>query len=252
MQPPYDLLRERARKIVSEFSPPDFYNAHPRAHHLSKSVFNDDPTVNKLRHYLEPRLEDDFGHGLRHAIKVAVDAGSLLAIEGIRHNYSESAISTRICLVQCAGLLHDIKRKKKNHSSRGALKARQILERFTFPQSEIRDICLAIMNHEAFQPVEPLDTVEGQLVSDCLYDADKFRWGPDNFTDTLWEMVSFYNPTLSSFLDQYPRGMDALSRIKPTFRSPAGQIFGPQFIDLGIAIGRKLYAVIQAEFSDYL
>ena len=252
MQPPYDLLRERARKIVSDFPPPDFYKAHPRAHRLSKRIFNDDLAVNKLCHYLEPRLEDDFGHGLQHATKVALDAGSLLAIEGARHNFSASTISTLVSLVQCAGLLHDIKRKKKNHSSRGALKARQILERFTFPQDEIKDICLAIMNHEAFKPVEPIETLEGRLVSDCLYDADKFRWGPDNFTDTLWEMVAFYNPTLSSFMAQYPKGMAALARIKPTFRTPAGQTFGPQFIDFGIAIGRELYAFIIAEFADYL
>ena len=249
MQPTYDLLRERARKIVSEFSPPDFYNAHPRAHHLSKSVFNDDPTVNKLRHYLEPRLEDDFGHGLRHAIKVAVDAGSLLAIEGIRHNYSESAISTRICLVQCAGLLHDIKRKKKNHSSRGALKARQILERFTFPQSEIRDICLAIMNHEAFQPVEPLDTVEGQLVSDCLYDADKFRWGPDNFTETVWLMVAARKIPLKILIDHFLPSLRGIEKISKTFRTPTGREYGPDFISRGLKIGEMLHAELVKRFA---
>ena len=31
-----------------------------------------------------------------------------------------------------------------------------------------------------------------------------------------------------------------------------GKKYGPQFIDLGLAIGKKLYGVIQAEFSDYL
>lgn len=252
MQPPYDRLRERARKIVSEFPAPDFYSVHPRAHRLSHQVFSDNPSVRELRHYLTPRLDDDFGHGLQHATKVALDAGSLLAVEGLRHKLSESNVAERIRLVQCAGLLHDIKRKKKDHSSLGALKARQILRKFSFSRADTEDICLAIMNHEAFRPAAEVETLQGRLISDCLYDADKFRWGPDNFTDTLWEMVAFYNPTLSQFMARYPKGMAALSRIRSTFRTPAGRTYGPRFIDLGIAIGRKLYAVINAEFTDYL
>ena len=95
-------------------------------------------------------------------------------------------------------------------------------------------------------------TPEGAMASDCLYDADKFRWGPDNFTDTLWDMISFYNPPLTKFMARYPRGMEGLEKIKATFRTPTGKKYGPQFIDLGQAIGQKLYEVIQAEFSDQI
>ena len=252
MQPPYDRLRERARQIVSEFPPPDFYDVHPRSHRLSHRVFYNNPTVVKLQGYLATRLDDDFGHGLHHAVKVSLDAGSLLAIEGSRRNLAEPAVIARIILVQCAGLLHDIKRKKKDHSHRGAQKARQILRQYPLTRADVEDICQAIRNHEAFRPIVAVDTLEGRLVSDCLYDADKFRWGPDNFTDTIWEMVAFYNPSLSSFMERYPKGMAALRKIKTTFRTPAGQTYGPQFIDLGIAIGQKLHAVIKAEFAEYL
>jgi hypothetical protein len=252
MQPPYNRLRERARKIVSEFPPPDFYRVHPRAHRLSRQVYDADETVVKLKRYTTVRLDDDFGHGLRHSARVALDAGALIVIEGSRRQLSEKLVVSLVGLVQCAGLLHDIKRKKKDHSDRGAEKARQILQRYPLERSEIEDICLAITNHEAFRPTAEVQTLEGRLISDCLYDADKFRWGPDNFTDTLWAMVAFYNPTLSSFVARYPKGMDALSRIRSTFRTQAGQVYGPQFIDLGIAIGRRLYAVINEEFKEYL
>lgn len=252
MQPPYNRLRELARQIVSQFPSPDFYRAHARSHRFSQQVFYDNPIVVRLRGYLATRLDDDFGHGLAHATAVALDAGSLVAIEGPGRGLSESDIAGRIILVQSAGLLHDIKRKKKDHSSRGARKARQILQPYPFSGAEVEDICLAIMNHEAFQPAKAVVTPTGRLISDCLYDADKFRWGPDNFTDTLWEMVAFYNPTLTSFMERYPKGMAALTKIKSTFRTPAGKTYGPQFIDLGIAIGQELYAVINAEFAEYL
>jgi hypothetical protein len=251
MKPPYNRLRERARQIVSEFPPPDFYRVHPRAHRLSRQIYDANATVVKLRRYMAVRLDDDFGHGLRHSAKVALDAGSLMVIEGARRQLPENLVASLVGLVQCAGLLHDIKRKKKDHSDRGAAKARQILKRYPLENREIEDICLAIMNHEAFRPAAEVQTLEGRLISDCLYDADKFRWGPDNFTDTLWAMVAFYNPTLSSFMARYPKGMDALSRIKSTFRTPSGRTYGPQFIDLGIAIGQRLHAVINEEFADY-
>ena len=75
------------------------------------------------------------------------------------------------------------------------------------------------------------------MLSDCLYDADKFRWGPDNFTHTIWDMVGFINPPLKTFVSHYPKGMALLKKIRGTFRSRTGRRYGPQFIDVGIAIG---------------
>jgi hypothetical protein len=85
-------------------------------------------------------------------------------------------------------------------------------------------------------------------VTDCLYDADKFRWGPDNFTDTLWEMVAFSQIPLPEFIGQYPRGMAGLERIKETFRTETGRRYGPQIIELGLSIGEAIYRMIRDEF----
>ena len=95
----------------------------------------------------------------------------------------------------------------------------------------------------------PVNSRRGDLVSGCLYDADKFRWGPDNFADTLWCMVFYRNPTLAEFLAGYPQGLASLHRIKNTFRTITGRRYGPQFIDIGIAIGEDLLKVIKTEFS---
>ena len=252
MQPIYARLRERARKIVSGLPPPDFYREHRQATAISREYLATDPILKKMQHFVSSNLADNFGHGLDHAIKVTEDAGAILHIEGLAAGYEPEKLRRRMCVVQCAGLLHDIKRKKKDHAKRGAEYAAEILRDFALKPDEVEDICRAIQNHEAFKETIQIESAEGTLVSDCLYDADKFRWGPDNFSHTLWDMISVYNPPLSKFMARYPKGMAGLEKIKSTFRSQTGKQYGPQFIDLGLTIGRKLHDVILSEFSDYL
>ena len=252
MQSIYARLREQARLIVSSFPSPDFYQDHSQAYEYSSRLFKTDPEIRKLCRFVSENLDDDFGHGLQHAIKVTIDAGALMNIEGQAAGYSESMLERRTQIVQSAGLLHDTKRKKKDHSKHSADYARAVLENYSLSYDEIEDVCRAIQNHEAFKINVTIDTPEGALISDCLYDADKFRWGPDNFTDTLWDMVSFLNPPLSKFMARYPQGMESLEKIKTTFRTETGKQYGPQFLDLGLAIGQKIHDVILSDFSEYL
>jgi hypothetical protein len=252
MQPIYHQIRQRARQIILRYPNPDFYRDHALAHETSRRLFDSDPVIKKLLAFVTQTLEDDFGHGLRHAVKVSRDAGSLVFIESRSRSQDPERLSRLICLVQSAGLLHDIKRKQKDHSSRAAAHAKKLLQKYPFSPEEIRGICVAIQNHEAFKDRIEADTAEARLISDSLYDADKFRWGPDNFQDTLWDMVSYFNPPLAKFIDGYPQGMEKLKTIKKTFRTATGKKYGPQFIDLGLAIGEELYDVIKTEFSGYL
>jgi hypothetical protein len=175
-----------------------------------------------------------------------------MLIEARQSGYDEAALSRLVCLAQTAGLLHDVKRKKKDHSSHAAAHAKKLLKKYSYSAEEIDSITTAIQNHEAFKKPIDASSPEGALLSNCLYDADKFRWGPDNFHDTLWDMVSYFNPPLIKFMEGYPQGMEKIKSIKTTFRTPTGQKYGPQFIDLGLAIGEELYEVIQTEFSSYL
>jgi hypothetical protein len=63
-------------------------------------------------------------------------------------------------------------------------------------------------------------------------------------------MVGFLNPPLEAFVDHYPKGMALLKKIRNTFRSRTGRIYGPQFIDMGIAIGEELYQIILNNYCD--
>lgn len=250
MEYPFSLIRKKARQIVSRSPSPFFYTDLSNAVSQSRQFFHTNDIVTKLRAFAEKNLENDFGHGMNHAVKVSLDAGALILAECAIAGYSESFARRRMLIVQCAGLLHDIRRKEKNHARKGAEHAAGILKSYPFSKSEIEDIRLAINNHEAFRSVEAVDTPEGLLVSNCLYDADKFRWGPDNFTDTVWDMVAFSGISLSRFLTFYPRGMQTLEKIKSTFRTQTGKKYGPQFIEIGIAIGEEVLGFIKSEFPD--
>jgi hypothetical protein len=248
----YKSLRKKTYEIASRFPPPVFYTTFFREYSLSRQLFETDTTLADIKEFVEKQIEDDFGHGLEHSVKVAIDAGTLMIVEGRHSEYSDHYLDRRVVAVQCAGLLHDIKRKQKDHAIKGADYTRDILQTYAFSAEEVEDIALAIGNHEAFKKPIHIAGPEGELLSNCLYDADKFRWGPDNFTDTLWDMVSFYNPPISKFIHHYPKGMEGVVRIKDTFRTETGKKYGPQFIELGLAIGEELYEAIKTEFSHVL
>ena len=55
---------------------------------------------------------------------------------------------------------------------------------------------------------------------------------------------------LASFVKHYPRGIATMSKIKLTFRTETGKKYGPQFIDIGLAVGEKLIEIIKHEFQD--
>jgi len=249
MEPIYTRIRARAREIASHFPIPDFYIEYSEEYETSQAFFDSDTTISEIKKHLNEEMDDTFGHGMKHATKVSVDAGSLILIEGKKEGLSESTLIKRMRLIQSAGLFHDIKRKHNNHAVLSANYAGSVLSSFSFDTEEIFEICFAIKNHEAFKELEYSDSSDTMMVSDCLYDADKFRWGSDNFTDTIWDMISASSLPLTIFVDKYPKGIEFLNRIKKTFRTDTGEKFGPQFINIGLAIGKELYDVIINEFT---
>ncbi len=253
MENHYAKIQNVARRLASGYPLPDFYKDFEPAVIYSRQILETNPLLIKVRSFVSKNLDNDFGHGLDHAIKVTLDAGALLFIESKIAGYSDNYCDRRVIVAQCAGLLHDMKRKEKDHSSTGAIFARKVLKDvlkdYPFIPEEVDDICIAIKNHEAFKSTIEAKTPAGKLVSDCLYDADKFRWGPDNFTDTFWEMISYINPPFSEFVTLYPKGMESLRKIKLTFRTDTGKKYGPGFIDIGIAIGEELFQIIKKDFA---
>jgi hypothetical protein len=236
----YRHAREIARRITGDVGEPSFYSAQIRAVESSGRAFRDHPLVARAINVLgsDP---DRKGHGLSHITKVAVDAGAIILVEREEDDASDRVFRL-VALAHVAGVLHDIKRGEKDHARKGAEAAGRLLLDFDISEGERSAIVDAITNHEAFRPVLPLNNPDWQLLSDALYDADKFRWGPDNFSEMLWDMVSRRNVPLSAVLGRFHKGMEGVGRIRETFRSKTGRLYGPDFIDRGMEIGRRLYA----------
>lgn len=249
MDPIYQSLKQRTREIVSHYPLPGFYRRFSHEAGYAISFLNSNRPLLDLQNLLSEQLNENLGHGFEHALKVAVDAGTLIMIEGRSAGYSRVFIDRLIFLAQAAGLLHDTCRVEKNHARRGADKAREHLAGYPLTDTEVNYICRAIFNHEAFKETLPMPTRAGYLISDCLYDADKFRWGSDNFSFTLWDMLAFSKVPVEEFVTRYADGLKTLVKIRGTFRTRTGKTYGPRFIDTGLAIGRELQRVMETEFN---
>ncbi|MFO7839625.1 MAG: HD domain-containing protein [Desulfosalsimonadaceae bacterium] len=242
-----EQLRQQARKIAARQPQAAFYRDCSREVKISEKYFRTDPVAGCLYSFVAGAVDNEYGHGLAHARLVALDAAAIVAVECRREGFSDATASRRMQLAHCAGLLHDIERRKKYHARQGAAYARRVLSVYPFAEDEVADICTAIANHEAFGEFEEMPTISCKMLSDCLYDSDKFRFGPDNFTHTVWDMVELSGISLERFASLYPRGIEFLEKIRYTFRSPTGKKYGPQFIDIGLAIGEQLYHYMKNE-----
>jgi hypothetical protein len=240
----YEEARNVCKKIAASFDIPRFYREKAREVEQSRRLYEHHPDVETCVSILQEKKS--YGHGLSHARKVAIDSGAIILIEG-NNGATESSIHRRVLLAHLAGVLHDIKRSSPNHAREGAKEADTILKNFDLDEAERKAISQAIENHEAFHPHHPLDTVSDQLLSDALYDADKFRWGPDNFTEMIWDIIIPRKIPLSTVLDRFSAGLEGIEKIRNTFRTVTGREYGPDFIDIGLEIGKQLYSALNSE-----
>ncbi|MCE5262670.1 MAG: hypothetical protein LLG97_03955 [Deltaproteobacteria bacterium] len=243
--PEYVRAIDLSRRIAVEVGTPRFYLEREREVALSRELCVSDPLLDEARRIVEER-GDRIGHGLTHVRKVAIDAGALILIEKAGELPGDR-VRRLVLLAHLAGLFHDIRRSEKNHAERGADEAAGLLAAFPLQDDERREIADAIRNHEAFRPSRSHPGLAEHLLSDALYDADKFRWGPDNFTETLWAMIIPRGIPLRALLPRFLSGMEGIRKIRGSFRTATGRDYGPDFIDRGLAIGQQLYKELTAQ-----
>jgi hypothetical protein len=231
-----------ARRIAAEIGTPRFPVEKAREVALSRELFAAEPIIAAGLRIVAERGEC-LGHGLIHVEKVAIDAGALILTE-VGAATSDAHARRLVFLAQLAGILHDICRKEKEHAERGAQESEKILASFSLLPDECADVTYAIRNHEAFRPCPREAGGTAQLLSDALYDADKFRWGPDNFTETLWAMVTLQGVPLQVLIPRILPGLEGIRKIRDSFRTPTGREYGPDFIDRGLTIGLRLHAAL--------
>jgi len=242
----YPELKEKALSAAREAGTPSFYQEHKKELDVSLSSYMASSVIRRCRTYLdESKLHP--AHGIFHCEKVALEAGAILQIEGGTMGLDALSIRKLMLCVQIAGLLHDIKRAGNDHAVAGSKEAADILKDFAIGERYKGYIISAIRNHEAFRETLHLEDESARLISDSLYDADKFRWGPDNFTVTLWLMMETTGVSPEKLYQSFNEKMEVIKKIKKTFRTKTGQKYGPEFIDKGIVIGNKLYREMHCE-----
>ncbi len=243
--PLYQRLRETALHVARSLPRPLFYIQNTDSVTCSEDMLRTDELIRKCHSHLdESKLE--CAHGLGHCEAVARDAGAIVLVEGRRQSIAQTKIQPLFTAAIIAGLLHDIKRREMDHAVRGSIEAENILKALSVDERSRSYIAYAIRNHEAFKATCDLDDEEGCMVSDALYDADKFRWGPENFTGTLWLMVEANHTPPEALHRNFREKMIGIERIKETFRTETGKQYGPEFIDQGITIGNAIFEEMNA------
>lgn len=248
----YDEMMTSCRRIADAFPQPCFYEDCRKELDVSRRLFQTDTTVLHCLDMISDRLRDNYGHGSNHATRVAIEAGALALRERERLGLCDFPSNRIGVLALLSGLLHDICRGEKEHAKKGAKAAGPILDSLPVSVHEKTCITGAIANHEAFVEPASASSIYAQILSDTLYDADKFRWGPDNFTETLWAMLRSRPVSMAIVIHQFPEGMKEISRIKDTFRSETGRSFGPEFISIGLRIGEEIYQFLRQRFAEEL
>ncbi len=245
----YLRLREKAVSKAEGMGLPSFYSDHDREIRVSAASFSSSDVIRKCEEMIDASKMHP-AHGFEHLRKVAIEAGALARIEGdLRGCCPSEREEARLC-AQLAGLLHDIRRAEKDHTTAGSIEAGRILERCEMKERYRNYITAAIRNHEAFRDVLPSADETAKLISDSLYDADKFRWGPDNFTSTLWLILGSSGISAHTLYCSFPEKMEWIRKIRDTFRTQTGRKYGPEFIDLGMEIGNEIYREMKGIVGD--
>jgi hypothetical protein len=241
-------LQREAERIASRHPLPAFYTRFKAELGVAKRLFYNHPEVVRLRGIVEPEYNETLGHGVYHSSRVSIDCAALVHIETDGDHMDPSAVEQLMVLGIYSGVLHDICRDEQNHAQSGAEKAKAVLLDFCLSREEILCISEAIRNHEAFASSQSPGRQWAQLVSDCLYDADKFRWGADTFTHMLWHMMDYQNISPRELIGKFPWGMSGAASIIETFRTATGRQFGPEIVENGLAIGKEIYRYLIEHF----
>ncbi len=245
----YQRLKQKALELAEKIPQPEFYRRFKKEIDTSRALLTSNSLLRQcINHFCIE--QEGLGHGYDHCFSVAVDAGAIVLIEtkGAYKKYKNS-VEEIVTAVHIAGLLHDARRDEEDHAVAGSKLAEKVLDCFGIDDKYKEHIVIAIRNHEAFKEGDPVRDEVGRLISDALYDADKFRWGIDNFTTTVWEMLNYSNTTPQEFFENYKKGMEYIERIKDTFRTETGKKYGPEIIDAGLSIGRIIYEELKRELS---
>ncbi len=231
-------LKNMARQLAKKLPVTSFYLDHAAEVEFAWDLFFDHPMILDLQQDSLAFLYDDYMFGIEHSKKVAQDTAAIVLAE--ESNLTQGEKRHLALLAQLAGLLHDIQHDEDNHALRSAEAVIPVLENYNLDKRDIELIGKAIAGHENHVDPGNYPDTATKLLCQALYDADKFRFGPDIFPATMWLFCDYESWSLAEIAKQFPKGIHAAKSAKHTFRTSVGKHYGPEIIEQGIGLGETM------------
>jgi len=236
MDPRIFELKRHARELSASRPQPAFILECAEELSHASNIFFDHPLMLRLQNDAIAFLNDPLGLGVEHGKRVAMDAAALVLAEPSGLDQEQRR---RIALLaEMAGLLHDALRHEDDHPDKGADLCLRILRGYPLAPEERMWIAQAVSLHEADQPQTEAGPECARLLCGAVHDADRFRFGPDIFTTTLWEFCECDEWTLEEIAQTFPKGPKHAESCMHGFRTEQGRRYGPALISEGLTLAK--------------
>jgi hypothetical protein len=236
-------IKRRVKELVAARPLPAFSMDCAEELSHANSMFFDNPLMLRLQADALAFLNEACGLGVEHGKRVAIDAAAIVLAEP--SDLSPDERRRLALLAEMAGLLHDSLRYEDDHAEKGADLCLRLLRGYPLESEERIWIARAVALHESPLHIAEDGPVGARLLAGAVHDADRFRFGPDIFSATLWELCECDEWPLEKIAQKFPEGPAMAARFKDSFRTVQGSSYGPALIDEGLAIAegcRRLFA----------
>lgn len=236
MDPRIIDLKRRARDLAACRPQPAFILDCAEEISHASGLFFDHPMMLRLQADALGFLNEACGLGVEHAKRVAIDAAALVLAEPSGLSPDERR---RVALLaEMAGLLHDALRYEDDHADKGADLCLRILRGYALSPEERLWIAQAVALHEIDLPLAEGGAEASRLLTGAVHDADRFRYGPDIFATTLWELCECDEWPLEDLARTFPEGALRAAACLKGFRTEQGRRYGPALIAEGLSLAK--------------
>jgi len=234
MDPRIIDLKRRARELAARRPQNAFaLDCAEELGHAS-TLFFEHPLMQRLQSDALGFLNEPCGIGVEHGKRVAIDAAALALAEPTGLDPEERR---RLALLaEMAGLLHDAMRFEEDHAEKGADLCLRLLGGYPLSPEERLLVAQAVALHETALPLSGDGPEPARLLSGVVHDADSFRFGPDIFSATVWELCDCDEWTLEDIARAFPEGPKRAASLVKGFRTEQGRRYGPALIAEGLSL----------------
>ena len=228
---PLKRFRDDACRLAQTLPRPRFATSFAREIEAARMAFFYETLISRLRDEALTFLYDDFGFGIEHSKAVAVDAAAIVLAETSAWLREDSRRMALLALL--AGILHDATRLDEDGEAKAGELSRSILAHYPLTDGERDMVAWAIRDHEIREGYAPPHDPRAALLSAALYDADKFRYGPDIYVTSLWEFCDYEDMPAQYAVNCLEAAERRLPDLAGTFRSRPGRAFGEEYLECG-------------------